>query len=100
GVTEISWPTGKLITLLVHERLQKQGLVHKLDGLGAFVICKHGAPHAVEVFHICKNCESVDELKELNPTLHELVHDASGSTRFDADMVRVEIRGTCEKCNH
>ena len=28
-------------------------LVHKLDGLGAFMVCMHGAPHDTEIFMIC-----------------------------------------------
>ncbi|MEO1043131.1 MAG: Fur family transcriptional regulator [Pseudomonadota bacterium] len=82
------------------DRLQKQGLVHKLDGLGAFVVCKHGEPHAVEAFHVCQKCESVDELKDLGPALHELVHDAYDAGQFNAESVRIEVRGICHKCNH
>ncbi|MEO1656285.1 MAG: Fur family transcriptional regulator [Pseudomonadota bacterium] len=82
------------------DRLQKQGLVHKLDGLGAFVVCKHGAPHAVEAFQICTKCDNVEELWEVDSTLHQLVHDASEKGAFHAEMVRVEVRGLCTKCNH
>ncbi|MEM0928678.1 MAG: Fur family transcriptional regulator [Pseudomonadota bacterium] len=82
------------------DRLQKQGLVHKLDGLGAFVVCMHGEPHAIEAFQICQSCEKVEELRDLGPTLHQLVHDGSEFNQFNAEMVRIEVRGLCTNCNH
>lgn len=81
------------------DRLQKQGLVHKLDGLGAFMVCKHGEPHEVETFLICRECEKVEEIREPSPSLHQLAHEAADRNDFDAGLVRVEIRGVCKDCN-
>lgn len=81
------------------DRLQKQGLVHKLDGLGAFMVCQHGAPHEVETFLICNQCERVEEIEEMGESLHEIAHKATDGHDFDLGLVRVEIRGTCTECN-
>jgi len=82
------------------DRLQKQGLVHKLDGLGAFMVCAHGAPHDVEVFHICRNCEKVEELVDAGPILDQFVQDAAEKSHFHPDMIRIEVRGVCQTCGH
>ncbi|MEM9839474.1 MAG: Fur family transcriptional regulator [Pseudomonadota bacterium] len=84
------------------DRLQKQGLVHKLDGLGAFMICKHGAPHDVEIFLICENCDSVEEIEDLSEVgeaLHEIIARKSEATGFKAELIHMEVRGNCAKCN-
>lgn len=81
------------------DRLQKQGLVHKLDGLGAFMVCKHGEPHEVETFLICRQCDSVEEIKEVAESLHQLAHHATDAFDFKAGLIRVEIRGLCKNCN-
>ncbi|MCQ8186398.1 Fur family transcriptional regulator [Parvularcula maris] len=80
------------------DRLQKQGLVHKLDGLGAFMVCSHGHPHEVETFIICRDCEKVEEIKDGAQRLHDVAHHASDNFDFKADLIRVEIRGTCKDC--
>jgi Fur family zinc uptake transcriptional regulator len=81
------------------DRLQKQGLVHKLDALGSFMLCNHGAPHEVEAFLICRTCEGVEEVKEAGPTIVQLAQQAADEANFDADLIRIEIRGTCRKCH-
>ncbi|MEE4207980.1 MAG: Fur family transcriptional regulator [Parvularcula sp.] len=80
------------------DRLQKQGLVHKLDGLGAFMVCEHGEPHEVETFLICKDCDGVEELREPSSALSDVAHRLSHEHNFEAESVRVEIRGTCTNC--
>lgn len=81
------------------DRLQKQGLVHKLDGLGAFVVCNHGAPHDVETFLVCRKCDSATEVEDGGESLQHMVHHAASDNGFQADLVRVEIRGLCKNCN-
>lgn len=81
------------------DRLQKQGLVHKLDGLGAFMVCSHGKPHEVETFLICRKCDRVEEIEQAPEPLHQLAHDATDGYDFQADLIRVEIRGMCKDCN-
>ncbi len=82
------------------DRLQKQGLVHKLDGLGAFMICAHGEPHAVEVFQICRHCEKVEELVDAGPVLDQFLQDSAEKSHFHPDMIRIEVRGVCANCGH
>ncbi|MEM1380778.1 MAG: Fur family transcriptional regulator [Pseudomonadota bacterium] len=81
------------------DRLQKQGLVHKLDGLGAFVVCKHGAPHEVEIFLICRKCEAVEEIKDSGEDLHDAADQASEGYAFKPELIRMEVRGLCGDCN-
>lgn len=81
------------------DRLQKQGLVHKIDGLGAFMVCKHGEPHEVEIFLICRRCDGVEEVKHSGAGLDQLVADATKAARFTASQIRLEIRGLCKDCN-
>ncbi|MEM9234642.1 MAG: transcriptional repressor [Pseudomonadota bacterium] len=82
------------------DRLEAKGLVHKLDGINAFVICNHDAPHRVQIFLICTLCSHVEEIRE-----HEVAQldwnafghlcDPAG---FEAEATRIEVRGTCSKC--
>lgn len=81
------------------DRLQKQGLVHKLDGLGAFVVCKHGEPHNVEIFLVCHNCDYAEEVYEVDATIEQLAREVAAKHEFDASLVRMEIRGQCRKGN-
>lgn len=81
------------------DRLQKHGLVHKLDGLGAFVVCKHGEPHDVEVFLICQKCDYVTEVDYRDHNLEHLTQHVSSMESFTPETVRVEIRGICKTCN-
>jgi Fur family zinc uptake transcriptional regulator len=80
------------------DRLQKQGLVHKLDGLGAFMVCEHGEPHEVETFLICKECDAVSEIQEPMSAFHDGAHRLSQDHGFQAELIRVEIRGVCSNC--
>ena len=82
------------------DRLQKQGLVHKLDGLGAFVVCKHGHPHEVEIFLICRKCDAVEEIKDSGEGLHQVAERASSGFGFTPELIRMEVRGFCKACNH
>lgn len=81
------------------DRLQKQGLVHKLDGLGAFMVCKHGYPHDLEVFLICTKCDAVEEVFEPDEGIRELVKRGADTHGYTVDHIRVEVRGICPACN-
>ena len=75
------------------DRLQKQGLVHKLDGLGAFMVCKHGEPHDIEVFLVARDNESAEEVYEVDAAIKQMIKDVADKHNFDADLIRIEIRG-------
>lgn len=82
------------------DRLENKGLVHKLDGINSFVICNHDAPHPVQLFLICTNCNRVEEIRE-----HAVAEfDWEALTRigdplgFSPESTRVEVRGICADC--
>ena len=83
------------------DRLENRGLVHKLDGLGAFVVCNHDEPHAVQTFLVCDGCAGVSEMPArqdaaaVDPSSLRALATASG---FDMKSARVEIRGRCNDC--
>jgi Fur family zinc uptake transcriptional regulator len=81
------------------ERLESKGLVHKLDGMNAFVICNHDKPHPVQTFLICVECSRVEELAEDGLSFHwSSMRDIAASRGFSAASTRIEIRGVCPDC--
>lgn len=84
------------------DRLEGRGLVHKLDGLGAFVVCNHDEPHAVQTFLVCDGCASVSELSAAQDVVavdEGALTRLAGESRFAMESARVEIRGRCESCD-
>ena len=83
------------------ERLEGRGLVHKLDGLGAFVVCNHDEPHALQTFLVCDGCAGVTEVRGAPVEagldagrIESLAHESG----FSVGSARLEIRGRCETC--
>jgi len=75
------------------ERLMKQGEVHKVASLNAFVPCRcahHGTPPG---FLVCTDCGTVSEFD---------AGSVERATKKPQDFViaatNVEISGTCQKC--
>ena len=79
--------------------LEKKGVIHKLDGLNAFVLCNHKTPHSVQGFLICKLCNHVDEI-HLSPTIKAEIIPVIKNFHFHMDIARLEIKGLCHKCAH
>ncbi len=83
------------------ERLEGRGLVHKLDGLGAFVVCNHDGPHTLQAFFVCLDCGSAEEVIEgrYQAALHlEEVQALAAQSGFEVGAARLEIRGRCRNC--
>jgi Fur family zinc uptake transcriptional regulator len=78
------------------EGLELKGFIHKLEGINAFVPCKHEAPHEVQVFLVCESCASAKEveLESIGADLRPLLKRAS----FLMKTARLEARGLCSKC--
>lgn len=78
------------------EGLDQKGFIHKLEGINAFVPCKHEAPHEVQVFLICESCASAKEveLESIEGDLRPLLKRAS----FLMKTARLEARGLCSNC--
>jgi Fur family zinc uptake transcriptional regulator len=79
------------------ERLRALGLVHRLETLNAFVVCRaaHGDDGPV-VFVICEHCGRARELTDaaLGGQIRRLAHDQG----FDLHASSIELRGACAAC--
>jgi Fur family transcriptional regulator, zinc uptake regulator len=77
------------------DSLLKQGLVHRLESLSAFIACQHpqGEGRAATVFMICNECGGVSERTDrcISGDLRKLAK-ADG---FSVTQTNIEIRGTC-----
>lgn len=86
------------------DRLEGRGLIHKLEGLGAFVICNHEAgedrPHALQAFLVCDGCAGVSEVAEVRdvPLDRTRIDGLARAAGFAAVSARLEIRGRCKDC--
>jgi Fur family transcriptional regulator, zinc uptake regulator len=76
--------------------LEAKGLVHKLDGLNAYVLCNHESPHAVQTFLVCEGCSTVTELEMV--AVESYITPAVRAAEFDMNTARLEIKGTCMSC--
>lgn len=79
--------------------LEAKGVIHKLDGINAFVLCNHEAPHAVQTFLVCSSCSYVKEV-ELDAAIKEDVRPTIQSHDFHMEIARLEIKGQCHDCAH
>lgn len=78
------------------EGLETKGLIHKLEGLNAFIVCNHDGPHQLQVFVVCDDCQGVSEI-EIDG-LEGLVKPAARRAQFAMDTARLEVRGRCDAC--
>mgnify|MGYP006078917629 CR=1 FL=1 len=78
--------------------LSKQGFVHKIESINAFVMCHHFSEcnHPVQLF-ICDQCNNVEEIQSNNLELAlRSMADANG---FTISHQIVEAHGTCKTCH-
>lgn len=76
--------------------LEAKGLIHKLDGLNAFVLCNHDGPHEIQAFLVCETCTNVTEVDV--DAVAVGVAPAVRRAGFDMHMARLEVRGVCDGC--
>jgi len=77
--------------------LSKQGFVHKIESINAFIMCHHFGvcDHPVQLL-ICDNCGQVKEIQSNNFDLAlRSMADANG---FSISHQIVEAHGTCRSC--
>lgn len=77
--------------------LSKQGFVHKIESINAFVLCHHfgDCDHPVQLL-ICDTCGHVEEIQSNNLDLAlRTMADASG---FTISHQIVEAHGKCQTC--
>lgn len=79
------------------EFLLGQGLVHRVERLGAFVGCMEPGHHAHPVhFLICRTCHDVRELEDAG--LDRMLTQVAAASGFVAERVTVEMEGLCTPC--
>lgn len=76
--------------------LEGKGVIHKLDGLNAFVLCNHEGPHEVQAFLVCDRCTTVKEV-EIDAVSAGFA-PAVRRTGFAMRTARLEVRGFCGGC--
>ena len=88
------------------EKLSKEGLVHRIEALNAFVACSDcahpGHDHATHPheahrpgFIICRDCGSVREFED--ERVAAIAEEAAGSD-FSVEFVSLEVYGHCAAC--
>jgi Fur family zinc uptake transcriptional regulator len=77
--------------------LIEQGLVHRVERLGAFVSCLEPGHHSLPVhFLICRACGEVREIED--PMLETALHQLARRAGYVPDRSTVEIEGLCPRC--
>lgn len=79
------------------EFLAREGLVHRIDSLNAYVGCASpSSPHDA-YFLICGDCGDAAEFHDRD--LAAVVARCAGRSGFDLRSTSVELTGRCARCN-
>ena len=77
-------------------KLQRQGLVHRIEALNAFIRCcqaDHGGHRPG--FVVCRDCGRVREFEDQR--MAAIAESAAGAD-FDIERISVEVLGHCGRC--
>ena len=78
------------------EFLVAQGLLHRVDALNGFVVCKHfSCPHQ-SVLLVCEACGGVSEV-DANTVL-DSVREVADNAGFSVRMKDIVLTGQCASC--
>jgi Fur family zinc uptake transcriptional regulator len=87
------------------QKLERRGLVHRIEALNAFVACSEHDEHCARGEHrhaahrpgfvICRGCGTVREFED--PRVAEIAGEAAGDG-FAVDLVSLEVFGHCAAC--
>lgn len=80
------------------ETLTKEGSVHKVKELGAFIACdcESHHRHALSVLAVCGSCHQVEELHD-HGIIHQLEELRKSGVRLQEHAV-IELPITCDTC--
>ncbi|MFZ4542031.1 MAG: Fur family transcriptional regulator [Rickettsiales bacterium] len=80
------------------ESLMKEGAVHKIKELGAYVACdcSKDHKHALSVLTVCHDCHKVSELHD-HTVIHQLENLRKSGIRLTEHAV-IELPITCNAC--
>lgn len=77
--------------------LVAQGLVHKLELLSSFVVCRHESHQLPGLFLVCTNCRKVTEWSDAS--LATRLMDAVSESGHQFNAREVEIATICPQCS-
>ena len=77
------------------EFLERQGLVHRIASISAYVACTSGADDHAAAFLICDCCGATQEVSE---TLAEGLDAAATSAGYVIERTTIEVHGRCSAC--
>ncbi|MBO0346152.1 Fur family transcriptional regulator [Roseibium limicola] len=80
-------------------KLMNVGLVHRLESLNAFVVCRHPecSSHETAAFAICETCGQVDEFAPDEAV--SLLQSWASDHKFALARTTIELRGECSSCH-
>jgi len=76
------------------------GLVHKLDSINQYIVCKHldcEHEHLNTQFLICNDCNSTEEIM-IRDELHQQLTNDIDQTGFKLKELKFELHGICANC--
>lgn len=76
--------------------LISKGLVHKIEGLNAFVACLHPSHEHSPAFVVCRACKLVSETH--TDAVSSALRDTAKANGFQVEHVTVEAIGLCQAC--
>ena len=80
------------------EFLLEQGIVSRVESLGAYTICAHiGESHSC-VFFLCTCCGEAQEVSD--QSLDSRLAEMASKLGFAAEQPVIEVAGLCRKCHH
>ncbi|MEM9063433.1 MAG: transcriptional repressor [Pseudomonadota bacterium] len=77
--------------------LTKDGDVHRLESLNAFVACRCGDHDDPSIMAICEDCGAVEE--NIAPAVIRDVSDTTAKTGFAPTRHVIEVHGRCAACD-
>ncbi|MFW2588188.1 Fur family transcriptional regulator [Sagittula sp. SSi028] len=76
--------------------LSKNGLIHRVERLNAFVACSAPDKDHAPTFLICRSCSAIAETPA--PRAARVVRNAAGDLGFDVERMVIEAEGLCPAC--
>lgn len=78
------------------ERLCRQGLVHRVESMNAYIACRYPCHDEPAIFMICEHCGNIEERHD-TAIVARLQWGASRSG-LALDTAYLEARGRCQRC--
>ncbi|HEX8231798.1 MAG TPA: Fur family transcriptional regulator [Caulobacteraceae bacterium] len=77
------------------EFLERQGFVHRIESLNAFVACERGEVSHAAAFLICDCC---GRSQEIAPVAAEALNRAAEGAGYELSAITMEAHGLCGDC--